>query len=247
MIVYKIDFKERCNGINLNQLQGTPMLTLFKDYNGQIVDMRRFVATLNAYGFIVEKVVNNPTDTVYNITSSNVNYLVELNISKAKNYVDKNENIYASTIDMLRDMSKNAEVINNNVTNINTFQNNNQHNLTVIEGTNYKGTKYIPSIKKLFKERPKLAIALCTITAITTVAAGGFIVKTAVDRIETQKYLDNHKQQVEQTTAPTDYSLNNFIDETRKNDEMNYSNEMAKQQFENMKTQENEESNQKIR
>ena len=55
MIVYKIEFKDRCNGVNKNQLKGTPLYNLFRDYSGQIIDMRRLVATAQAYGFVVNE------------------------------------------------------------------------------------------------------------------------------------------------------------------------------------------------
>ena len=198
MIVYKIEFKDRCNGVNKNQLKGTPLYNLFRDYSGQIIDMRRLVATAQAYGFVVNEIVHNDYDSVYNIVSENAPFSLNMSISRKPEYREKNEQIYKSTMEILKSMSKNAHVVHNNITNINQFQE--QPNLQVIETTKCKGVKYWPSIKKLFKERPKLAIALCTLTAVTTIAAGGFVVKTAVDRIETQKYLDNHKQVEQQTT-----------------------------------------------
>ena len=221
MIVYKIEFKDRCNGVNKNQLKGTPLYNLFRDYSGQIIDMRRLVATAQAYGFVVNEIVHNNYDSVYNVVSGNAPFSINMSISKKPEYIEKNEQIYKPTIEILNSMSKNANVVHNNITNINQFQE--QPNLQVIETTKCKGVKYWPSIKKLFKERPKLAIALCTLTAATTIAAGGFIVKTAADRIETQKYLDNVKYE-QQTTAPETtepYNINNFIDETRKSTEMN--------------------------
>lgn len=221
MIVYKIDFRERCNGINKNQLKGTLLFNLFRDYNGQIIDMRRLIATAQAYGFVVSEIIHNNNDSVYTIVSKNAPFSLNMSISRKPEYREKNEQIYKSTMEILKSMSNNAHVVNNNITNINQFQNTNQPNLQVIETTKCKGFKYLPSIKKLFKERPKLAIALCTLTAVTTIAAGGFVVKTAVDRIETQKYLDNHKQVEQQTTAPSEYNINGFIDETRKQYEMN--------------------------
>lgn len=221
MIVYKIEFKDRCNGVNKNQLKGTPLYNLFRDYSGQIIDMRRLVATAQAYGFVVNEIVHNNYDSVYNVVSENAPFSINMSISKKPEYIEKNGQIYKPTIEILNSMSKNANVVHNNITNINQFQE--QPNLQVIETTKCKGVKYWPSIKKLFKERPKLAIALCTLTAATTIAAGGFIVKTAADRIETQKYLDNVKYE-QQTTAPETtepYNINNFIDETRKSTEMN--------------------------
>lgn len=242
MTEYKIDFKDRCNGVNINQLNGTPLYNLFNGYNGQIIDMRRLVATLNAYGFSVVQVTNNQNDTVYDIVYNTLR--LKLTISKELSYQKKNEQIYIPTINILKSMSKNAKVVNNNITNINPFQNNSQPSLKVIETTKCKGVKYLPSIKKLFKDRPKLAIALCTLTAVATVAAGGFIVKTAVDRAETQKYLDSQKQVEQQTTTPSEYNLNDFIDETRKQYEMNNYVGTQNQQINNTQMEQN---NQRIR
>ena len=124
---------------------------------------------------------------------------------------NRNYQMYISDgIGILRKITGNNLTYFNNGLNQNT--DNNHYPKIVVDNTVKTKVKvYINSVKKLFKEKPKLAIALCTLTVAVTVAAGGFVIKTVVDRVETQKLLDEYKKysyQVNQTLDATSHNEN---------------------------------------
>ena len=79
---YAISFEGRNNAININQLNGTSLFGLFSNYDGQLIDMYRLVATLNNNGFQVTKIINNSNDTIYRIWSNQMKTGLNLTISK---------------------------------------------------------------------------------------------------------------------------------------------------------------------
>lgn len=203
---YTINFEGRSNGININQLNNTELLSLFRNYNGQIIDMYRLVATLNNNNFQVVEVINNSNNTIYKILSQHADTKLTLTIAKDIDFQKKNEKMYISTINVLKNMSNNAKIVNNNVFSINSLQDLESEdkskdkdftpNLKLI-----KGTKYKPSIKKALKTK-KGKIVLCTIIGFSIVA-GSFIAHTISVRAETQKVIDENKQysyQVDQSS-----------------------------------------------
>lgn len=243
---YAINFEGRSNAININQLRGTILFELFIDYIGQIIDMYRLVATLNNNGFQVDKIINNPNNTVYRIQSNHKNMVLSLSISKDLKYQQKNKDIYLPTIRVLKAMSKNATVINNNIININNkdsiaLQDGDRPNLKLI-----KGTKQNPSIKKLLKTK-KGKIALCTILGFSIVA-GSFIAYTVADRIETQKYLDQQNQYSYQQSQSAE-EINRQIQQYQatKNNNLDNSFDSQNNDLEQMKMEYNQENYQTVR
>ncbi len=199
---YAINFEGRSNAVNINQLRGTALLELFSDYNGQIIDMHGLVATLNNNGFQVDKIINNPNNTVYRIQSNHKNMVLSLSISKDLKYQQKNKDIYLRTINVLKAMNKNATVVNNNIINITNkdgkkLQDAYKPNLQLI-----KGTKYNKSIKKLLKTK-KGKIVLCTLIVVAIVT--GFVVYAVNDTIEYNSFMEYYRNESGsyQDNAPT--------------------------------------------
>ena len=114
----------------------------------------------------------------------------------------------------LAKLSKKAKRVGSNVLKMSDYPNeesvdirdndvyNFQTKLIVNNDKNYKGTKYMPTIRKFFKDKPKLAIALITLTAAAT--AIGFGVYAVNELIETQKYLDQNSQYSYQNDQSSD-------------------------------------------
>ena len=200
---YAISFEGRNNAININQLDGTSLFGLFSNYDGQLIDMYRLVATLNNNGFQVTKIINNSNDTIYRIWSNQMKTGLNLTISKDMQYLQKNRERYLPTTEVLKAMSKNAEVINNNVIDFNSFNENSvskndyKPNLQLI-----KGTKHNRSIKKLLKTK-KGKIALCTIIGFAIVA-GSFMAHTIAVRAEAQEVINNNSQYSYQNNPSSD-------------------------------------------
>ena len=246
---YTISFEGRSNGININQLNNTTLLPLFKNYSGQIIDMYRMVATLNNNNYQVVEIVNNSNNTVYNMLSKETNTKLTITITKDIDYKKKNEKMYIPTINILKGMSNNAKIINNNVFNFNSFQDSSiepavsngdyKPNLKLIKGTTYK-----PSIKKMLKTK-KGKIVLCTIIGFSIVA-GTFIAHTFVARAETQKYLDESTQYSYQVDKSSDNKNHNLqLYQALQNGEVDDS--LTKNEFEEMKMEYNEQNYQNVR
>lgn len=148
--------------------------------------------------------------STFRLYSKKYNTQLLISISNDKVF-NRNYQMYISDgIGILRKITGNNLTYFNNGLNQNT--DNNHYPKIVVDNTVKTKVKvYINSVKKLFKEKPKLAIALCTLTVAVTVAAGGFVIKTVVDRVETQKLLDEYKKysyQVNQTLDATSHNEN---------------------------------------
>lgn len=199
---YEIKFEGRCNAININQLSNTALFPLFKNYDGKIVDMYRLVATLNNSKFKVFEIINNPNNTVYRLSSEQMNSVIKISLSKDIDYQRRNKKMYDMVINILKNISTNAKVTNNNIMNISNFQTNDTLNQTYKPNLKtIKGTMYKPSIRKALKTK-KGKIVLCTILGFTIVA-GSFIAHTVSERLEAQKVIEQNKQysyQVDQSS-----------------------------------------------
>lgn len=247
---YAINFEGRSNAISINQLENTTLFSLFSNYSGQIIDMYRLVVTLNNNGFQVNQVINNSNNTIYSIYSNQMNIVLSLSISKDIEYQQKNKERYEPTIKLLKTMGKNASVINNNITNISSFQNSESEDLFSDEYKPnlklIKGTKYNPSIKKIFKNKKKLAIALITLTAAAT--AIGFGVYAVNELVETQKYLnENSKYSYQNNQSSDNINQQRQLYQAIQNGEVDTSLANPNEYIEEMKTEYNEQNYQNVR
>ena len=87
--------------------------------------------------------------------------------------------------------------------------------------TKYKGKKHMLSIKKIFKNKPKLAIALCTLTAAITVVSGSIVVQSVVERKKTQEVINqNQKYSYQNDKSSDDINRNRYLYQAIKNGEI---------------------------
>lgn len=242
MTEYAIGFEGRNNAININQLENTNLLKLFSGYSGQVVDMYRLVATLNNNGFYVNKIINNSNNTIYRIQSEQLNIVLNLSVSKDIQFQQKNKDRYLPTIKVLKAMSKNATVVNNNIINITNkddkeLQDAYKPNLQLI-----KGTKYNQNIKKFLKTT-KGKIVLCTLI-------GGLIATGLYAGCEVNEIIKDNEFKEKYSTSQSyqfDESQKNDIYQAMQNGEIDTSLANPNEYYEGVKTEYNQENYQNVR
>ena len=255
---YTVNFEEcvekgetkRNDLIRKAELQGTALFSLFRNYKKNEIGMNDFVFILNNSGFKVPKATYNVFNNEYIIESPSGDIALYLLISKTGFFKNKDKKAYKATIDTLKGMYTDdvIEVGNNTEPLFNTDNNlpysgESKANLKEIAGGKKNVKVYMPTIRKLFKDKPKVAIALCTLVVGFSIVAGSFIAYTVADRIETQKYLDQQNQYSYQQSQSAE-EINRQIQQYQatKNNNLDNSFDSQNNDLEQMKMEYNQEN-----
>ena len=220
---YTVSFEEcvekgetkRNDLIRINEFQGTALFSLFRNYKKNEIEMNDFVFILNNSGFKVSKATYNEFNNEYIIESPSGDIALYLLISKTEFFKNKDKKAYKATIDTLKGMYTDdvIEVGNNTKPLFNTdnslpYSGEYKANLKEIAGGKKNVKVYMSTIRKLFKDKPKVAIALCTLSAAVTIVGAGFVVHAVNVRKAAQETINSAYKYSYQNDPSSDYLRN---------------------------------------
>ncbi len=148
---YNVSFAGKNNSVYKNNLINIPCFSVFSQYSNVIIDLYSFVYTINKTGWNIKKHIINSTYDSYFCYSNKYDTLLTINISTIPEFKTDNKVLYDKTINLLKEMSINAEKINNKIINITSYLKNNNsvgENINIFE-----------SAKRFFKVTKKIALA----------------------------------------------------------------------------------------
>ena len=260
---YKISFKEceekgnikRNDLIRIDKLQGTALLSLFRNYKDDTIGMDNFVTILNNSGFKVTKAIYNESNNEYIIESPSGDIALYLSMSKTEFFKNKDKKAYKATIDTLKGMYTDDTIkVGNNTTPLFNTDNNLPYsgkykaNLKEIAGGKKNVKVYMQTIRKFFKDKPKVAIALCTLAVGFSIVAGSFIAHSVAIRAEAQEVINNNLQYSYQNDQSSDtINKQSKVYQAIQNGEVDDSLANPNANLEEMKMDYNEENYQNVR